>query len=296
MDLEILRFFQGIGCGFCDYIFSAITVLGEIFVFVALIPLIYWCFDKALGEEVAVSVLSGSYVNYLIKGAVARVRPIGREGVRRARFDYFYDSLKGENGLYVPESFPSGHSQASASFYSALSYKKGFRRFWWLLLIPVVIGYSRLYLGVHWPSDVLVGLLEGFLISWLIHLSMKKNKRNTLLVVPVIAAALVGFAFGGDLEQLGKTFMLLGLLWGASLGIILENYAVKSSTDGLQLWKRLVRIPVGLLAVVLTAGVVFLPLWLFGVGKTVIFLPASVAAGFGMTAVAPLLFKKLGLN
>jgi len=296
LELEVLTFLQKIGCDFCDFLFCGITVLGEIFVFIALIPIFYWCVDKALGEEVAVSVLSGSYINYLLKGYFSRVRPIGKEGVRRAKFDYFYDSLKGENGIYVPESFPSGHSQASASFYSAITYKKGIKRFWWLLIIPLLIGYSRLYLGVHWPTDVLIGLTEGFVISALIHYCMKKCKRNTLIILPIIASFFMILAFGSGGEHLSKTFMLLGLLWGACFGIIIENRSVGFATEGVKLWKRIVRVPVGLLSVAVTAGLIFLPLWLCGVGMTVIFLPASVAAGFAMTAIAPFVFKKLKLN
>lgn len=296
MELEILTFLQKIGCDFCDFIFCGVTILGELFVFIALIPIFYWCVDKATGEEVAVSMLSGSYLNYLLKGYFARVRPIGREGVRRAKFDYFYESLKGENGMYVPESFPSGHSQASASFYSAIAYKKGVKRFWWLLIIPVLIGYSRLYLGVHWPSDVMVGLLEGFAVSAVIHYCMKKCKNNTLIIIPIVATALVFLALESDAEHLSKTLMLLGLLWGACFGIILENRSIGFRTGEVKLWKRIVRLPLGLLAVLLTAGVVFLPLWLFNVSMTVILLPASLAAGFAMTAVAPLVFKTFKLN
>lgn len=296
MELEVLKFFQGLGCGFFDVVFSGITILGELFIYIALIPILYWCVDKYLGEHLTVSLISGSYVNYLLKGVFARVRPIGRDGIRRAKFDYVYESLKGENGMYLPESFPSGHTQGSASFFSAIAYKKGFKRFYWLLLIPVLIGYSRIYLGVHWPSDVLFALLEGFLISALLHYCMTKCKKKTLIILPVVATPFLAFAINVNSEHMTKLLMLLGLLWGACFGILVENSAVGFKTNELKLWVRIVRFPVGIIAVAVCAAIIFLPLWLIGVDMMFVLLPASIAASFAMTAIAPLVFKRLGLN
>lgn len=72
-------------------------------------------------------------------------------------------------------SFPSGHAMASIVFYGLVAYwliRNSKRWLEWLLIIPiflmivVVIGFSRIYLGVHYPSDVLGGYIGGF--AWLI--------------------------------------------------------------------------------------------------------------------------------
>jgi undecaprenyl-diphosphatase len=76
-------------------------------------------------------------------------------------------------------SFPSGHALASATFFPVLAWTLS-RRFpgyapvlWSLgLALPLVIGLGRLYLGVHWPTDVLAGWAMGSLqsvlaIAWL---------------------------------------------------------------------------------------------------------------------------------
>lgn len=68
---------------------------------------------------------------------------------------------------------PSGHALASASFYPFLAAlatrraRRGRAAIWTLgLLLPLYIGFGRLYLGVHWPSDVLVGWVLGGLLAW----------------------------------------------------------------------------------------------------------------------------------
>lgn len=70
-------------------------------------------------------------------------------------------------------SFPSGHSMLAMSFYTSITYivlmkikNPNLRRMLWTLnfLIVFSIGYSRMYLGVHWPSDIIAGYLMGFLI------------------------------------------------------------------------------------------------------------------------------------
>lgn len=69
---------------------------------------------------------------------------------------------------------PSGHALASAAFYPLLArvlaraHAPGARVYRAAgLLLPLVIGVGRLYLGVHWPSDVLVGWALGASLSWL---------------------------------------------------------------------------------------------------------------------------------
>lgn len=62
-------------------------------------------------------------------------------------------------------SFPSGHTSTSTAMAYVLSceYKR-----WILMLIPVIVGFSRLYIGVHYPSDVLGGFLLGLVIAYMV--------------------------------------------------------------------------------------------------------------------------------
>lgn len=101
----------------------------------------------------------GSYgVNFIFKNIFIRVRPL----------EYFLI----EQGGY---SFPSGHAMVSMSFYTTMTYliSKGRKKrssriilFITNFVIVTIIGFSRVYLGVHWPTDVLMGFIVGLVFTY----------------------------------------------------------------------------------------------------------------------------------
>lgn len=109
-------------------------------------------------------------LNTIIKHIVTRTRPI----------NYF---LIKQDGY----SFPSGHSMVSMSFYTTMTYlltknitNKSNKILLWIanFMIIGIIGYSRIYLGVHWLSDVLAGFIMGLLVYLLtIYIYKKRQGR-----------------------------------------------------------------------------------------------------------------------
>ena len=67
-----------------------------------------------------------------------------------------------------PNSFPSGHTTAAFAFAGAVWFADSKKWLKWVALAAAVLmGFSRLYVGVHYPSDVLAGILIGLLAGWL---------------------------------------------------------------------------------------------------------------------------------
>ena len=101
--------------------------------------------------------------NLILKNAVARIRPFD---VNPA-----VELLIAKPGDY---SFPSGHTAASFAAVTALYLAK--EKYWYLaLILSIAIAFSRLYLYVHYPTDILGGLVVGIGSGILAYLILKKK-------------------------------------------------------------------------------------------------------------------------
>ena len=155
LDLSILDWIQThLRCDFLDRVVPWITALGEfgaIWILLALVLLISPRTRK-LGLAVAFAlVLDLIFCNVIIKPLVARPRPF---------------TLRPEIELLIQApkdfSFPSGHTAASFAAAGALFFSKN--RGWIpALILALAIAFTRLYLYVHFPSDVICGALLGIL-------------------------------------------------------------------------------------------------------------------------------------
>ncbi|MCC6501323.1 MAG: phosphatase PAP2 family protein [Anaerolineales bacterium] len=130
------------------------SFLGTQDFFFLVLPLVYWSIDARLGLRVAFILLASVTVNYFGKLWHAGPRPYWVSGEVRA--------LSSETSFGVP----SGHAQNAAVVWGTLT--TGKEKIWkWLALALIfLIGFSRMYLGVHFVHDVLVGWLIGFVLLW----------------------------------------------------------------------------------------------------------------------------------
>lgn len=110
---------------------------------------------KKNAKLLLLSVVGSFLLNAIIKNMFSRIRPLNYMLI--------------DQGGY---SFPSGHSMVSMTFYTTLAYillenvkDKRTRIFIWIgnFVLVGLIGFSRIYLGVHWPTDVIVGFFLGFI-------------------------------------------------------------------------------------------------------------------------------------
>ena len=152
-------------------VFQAITSLGNAGVIWILLALFFLIFPKTRRAGlagIAALLLSLLVNNILLKNMIARIRP--------------FELIEGLTFLGkkpIDFSFPSGHTAASfaaaTAFYSFLPKKAGIP----LLVLAGLIAFSRLYLGVHFPTDVVAGALDGILLGLLsVKIVTYKDRKN----------------------------------------------------------------------------------------------------------------------
>lgn len=275
MELDLIRMVQSIHNPFLDALFESITIFGEELFMVPLLAIIYWSVDKKFGEVLAYTVFTSLLLNNTLKELFSFPRPIGQEGIR---------TLRPETA--TGKSFPSGHSQNGAATGGAIAIH--LKRRWVSVLIGLLlflIGFSRIYLGVHYPKDAVVGILLGLLTAYLCAGLLKKVNKDLLYLLTFLLFVPALF-FAGS-EDFIKSF---GSYSGFFLGILLEKNYVQFDTKG-TVPKKLLRVLLGILLVLLIKeglGTVFPESSLFDLLRYFL-------VTFTAIFLYPLFFKKIRL-
>jgi len=167
---------------------QAITFVGSEEFFLLVLPAIYWCLDATLGFRVALILLISSSLNGALKLAFHAPRP------------YWVSPQVKAFAAETSFGAPSGHAQVATGVWGMIA--ATVRRLWvWLVCLSLIflIGFSRLYLGVHFPHDVIFGWLFGVITLGLILLLWKP-------IAALIAEQTLGNRF---LIALGASFVFI---------------------------------------------------------------------------------------
>ena len=168
--MAILDFIQSsMRTGFMDYIMPIISHMGDagLIWIVLSIGLIIHKKTRKIGLVIIIAlVLNGIICNIILKPMIGRIRP----------FDV-NTSIKFLINKPSDFSFPSGHTSSSFVVASVLFFRKS-KLFVPSLILGILIGFSRLYLYVHYPSDVLAGLILGIVCGYIGHKIVASKEIN----------------------------------------------------------------------------------------------------------------------
>ena len=197
--MPFLYFLESIRNPVFDWIFATVTHVGEEIFFLAFAIIFFWCVNKREGYYILITGLVGTVVNQIAKLFFRIPRP----WVLDEKFNIIESAREEATGY----SFPSGHTQnVAGTFGSIAAYnpKKGKTAI--CVTLIVLVAFSRMYLGVHTPLDVVVSLLVGLALVLLlrpIFATEESFKKYMPLVVVVSVILSLGFlayvlAISGD--------------------------------------------------------------------------------------------------
>lgn len=285
--LSVIIWMQSMRSPVLDGIFALGSFLGEEEFFFLLFATLLWAIDMRVGFRIGMIFLASVFVNSLAKVAFAHPRPYDlNPAVGRAQPELGY-------GL------PSGHAQNAVVIWGGLAAWRGSRAGWFgAVLIGLLIGLSRIYRGVHFPTDVMGGWLIGaVLLAAGLALSRPVGERivrwplgwqvGLALAAPAVLAAL--FPDRGAITATGA-------LAGACGGMAIASRRLSMDAGG-AVWQRVLRLASGLLV-----------LFILYVGLKMVFPPEDSAVylvfrfvryvllGAWVTLGAPWLFTVLRLT
>lgn len=311
-ELELIRWFQEHRNGFFDFLFEFITLFGEELIIIGILGLIYWSINKEIGKRLAMTIFFSIGLNSVLKIIIARPRPF--------QVDSSIVNLRPETSASY--AMPSGHTQsASTTFFGLAYFFKNKKLFISAIIITILVGLSRMYIGVHYLTDVLVGGLLGFIMVYLFNGILNKfaDPHKLYRIIGGIALiTLVGFLIleiirtdpveaeniHHQLETVGK---MIGAMVGFVIGIEIEKQYVNFSNHK-NLKKNIIRFILGV-AIVFASRVLLKEVfsWIIDsdelLGRSIGIVSLAVILDFlrymlmviiGI-GIYPLIFKKINL-
>ena len=190
---------------------SFFTLFGEELVLIAVLGILYWWMDKEFGKFVGMNILVGLVATPMLKNVFFRRRPyFDHESIKilkpvDASADIYDISAQGY-------SFPSGHSTNAAILYGSLPMYKKKKKILRVIavIVPILVGLSRVMLGAHYVTDVLCGLAVGTTIMIVFSYLQKNIKNQNLLHLIVALLFLPGFFYCKTTDYFSAYGMMIG--------------------------------------------------------------------------------------
>lgn len=232
--MDFLRFLADYRSPVLDTIFQSATWIAQETVVVIIICWFYWCCNKKLAHILGFT--------YFLSGLLLQTLKITFRIPRPWVLDPEFKAVESAIGGATGYSFPSGHTQSGTALFSTLGFylkNKGWKFLCFFLMC--FIGFSRMYLGVHTPKDVLVSMVLTLAISFIVYYRRASKLDQTenvkifslmLLIICILVflyAGILYFTNIADPDMTADAFKAGGAGLGFAAGYYIEQTYIRFS-------------------------------------------------------------------
>lgn len=235
----------------------AVTTLGEETAFLVIAMIFFWCVDKKKGYYIMAVGFIGTMLNQFLKLFFRIPRP----WVLDENFTILEQAREAAGGY----SFPSGHTQMAVGTFGSIA--ASCEKRWVKVLcvtLAVLVGFSRMYIGVHTPQDVLVSAAIAVALIFLLRPTvLKGSSRSIKLVLGGLILMALGlfayvewFPFPADIDEhnlesgVKNAYTMLGCLGAVGIVYVVDEKWLHFQVEA-PLIGQIFKVVLGLLAVLL---------------------------------------------
>ena len=221
-EVALMQWLQGAISGAAASAVSFLSAFGEELLLIAVLGFLYWSLDKKLGRYVGQNLLVSNAFYPMLKNIFMRRRPyFDNAGIKILRpvdpdADVYDIAAQGF-------SFPSGHSSSAAAVYGSIARGTGKKLLTALaFILPFLVGFSRVFVGAHYPTDVLAGWAIGAIVVFLVPALDRAIKSRAVFFAVLLVLTVPGFFFCRSNDY----FSAMGMLVGFMAGTVFEEKLV----------------------------------------------------------------------
>ena len=249
--MDFLHFLADLRTPWLNAVMLAVTECGGEMVLIATAMVLFWCVNKYLGYYMLSVGFVGIQINQLGKVLFRIERPWVR--------DPSFEAIEAAKPAAEGYSFPSGHTQNAVGTFgsTALWTKKTWLRIA-LIVLAVLVSFSRMYLGVHTPADVLASFVIGSVLVLALYPVFKKQEpraiRVLLIVMLLWSVGQILFmhffpfpanADGAELYSgLENAWKITGALLGFTIAFEIDQRYIRFETHAVW-WAQLLKLSIG---------------------------------------------------